>query len=183
MKKSITLILFVIIAFTLPVLISSDTKVILRALNKTDGTHFETLLMPGWLADLKLKKLGISDCTLSFAEENDTGPVINFLVAAYGGKRVSNERIETYIARFTQQGCSINEYGLAGMTPLHAAVLFAQPELVKILLNNNADMTMKIQRKDKRVDGMDPLKFAKFLLKSNDSQALKEIVNILQNQK
>ncbi len=183
MKKIITLILFVVIAFSLPVMISSDAKVILRALNKIDGARFETVLMPSWMADLKLKTLGVSDCTLTFSEKNDTGPVINFLVAAYGGESVSNARVEAYIAQFTKQGCSINEYGLAGMTPLHAAVLFAQPELVKILLNNNADMTLKIRRDGKRVDGMQPLKFAKFLLATNDSKALKEIVNILQNKK
>ncbi len=182
MKKIITLILFIIITFSLPVMISSDAKVILRALNKTDGAHLETILMPSWVADLKLKILGVSDCTLSFSGKNDTAPVINFLVAAYGGESVSNARIEAYIAQFTKQGCSINEYGLAGMTPLHAAVLFAEPEVVKILLKNNADMTLKIRREGKRVDGMQPLKFAKFLLATNDSKALKEIINILQKQ-
>ena len=183
MKKIITLILFIIISFSLPVIISSDAKVILRALNKSDGAHLETILMPSWIADLKLRKMGISNCKLSFDDNKDTVPVINFMVSAYGGESVSNARIEAYIAQFIKQGCSIDEYGLAGMTSLHAAVLFAEPELVKILLNNNADMTLKIRRDGKRVDGMQPLKFAKFLLATNDSKALKEIVNILQNKK
>lgn len=183
MKKIIILLLFIIIAFSLPVMVSSDAKVLLRALSKTDGANLETIMMPSWMADLKLTTIGIGHCTLSFADKNDTASVINFLVAAYAGEEVSNSRVVAYITRFVKQGCSIDDYDQAGMTPLHAAVLFGQPDLLKILLKNNADTTKQIRRKGKRVDGMQALQFAKFLFTSNITQERQDVINILQTHK
>jgi len=183
MKIIISLCLFVIIALSLPVMLSSDAKVILRAIHKTDGVSFETLLMPSWVADLKLKTFAIRDCNLVFSTNSNTGPVINFLVAAYGGKEVNNLRVAAYITQFAKQGCDVNAYDQAGMTSLHAAVLFERPQLVKLLLDNKADMRKKIQRSGKRVDGMQPLEFAKFLSTTNNHQALSDIINILRNKR
>jgi len=182
MKKIISLVvLLLVIGLSVPVLFSSDAKVILRALYQSDEVNLETIMMPSWIADIKLRVLGINECNLSFTEQNDTGSVINFLVSAYGGEGVDNARVEMYITQFVKQGCSINDYDIAGMTPLHAAVLFNQPKLVTLLLENKADVTKKINRSGKRVDGMQPLKFAKYLLTSNNSPELKEIIALLQN--
>lgn len=181
MKKIISLIvLFVVLGFTSTVMLSSDVRLILRALYQPEETDWKTMMMPSWLADFKLKTLGVKSCTLSLAEKNDSGAVINFLVSAYGGGGVDNVRVETYITRFVAQGCSINEYDMAGMTPLHAAVLFAQPKLVSILIDNDADVAKKISRSDKRFNGMSPLKFANYLQVSNDSQELRAIIKTLQ---
>lgn len=183
MKKIISLLLLLLVIFSAPVMLSSNATVLLRALHQTDEININTLMMPGWLADLKLRTIGIGDCSLSLTEKNDTGPVINFLVAAYADESVNKDRVKKYIRLFSRQGCSVNEYDLAGMTPLHAAVLFYQPELVKVLLANNADITKKINRPGKKVDGMQPLKFARYLAKSNSHQGLRDIINILQNRK
>jgi len=184
MKKIISLIiLFVVLGFFATAIFSSDVKLILRALHQPKETNWQTMMMPSWLADLKLKTLGVSDCKLSFTEKADTGPVIIFLVSAYGGEGVDNNRVKAYISRFVKQGCNVDEYDMGGMTPLHGAILFAQPEVVQLLLENNADVTKKINRPNKRVDGMRPLEFAKFLLASNDTQELRNIIVILQDSK
>ena len=164
-------------------MLSSDAKVILRAIHKTDGVSFDTILMPSWVADLRLKIFGIGNCNLAFSTNSDIGPAINFLAAAYGGKEVNNARVAAYITQLAKQGCDVNAYDQAGMTSLHAAVLFERPQLVKLLLDNKADMRKKIQRSGKRVDGMQPLEFAKFLSTTNNHQALSDIINILRNKR
>ena len=155
----------------------------IRAIYRTEVIDWKTIMLPGWLADKKLMTLGLKDCDLSFASNKDTESAISFLVAAYGGDHVDNSRVEAYIVRLVEQGCSINTLDEAGMAPLHSAVLFNQPKLVKFLLENGADMRTKINRPGKGVDGMQPLKFAKFLLATNDKQALKDSIKILKNKK
>jgi len=181
--NKVLFVLAVLLIMSMPVMFTSDAKLITRALHSTEPSSWQTMMLPAWLADFKIMKLGIKDCTLSFAKKKDTGPAISFLIAAYGGEHVDNSRVETYITRFIEQGCSVDALDQAGMTPLHAAVLFNQPRLVKFLLDNNADMRIKINRPGKRVDGMQPLKFAKFLLSTNDKQELKDIIKIFKNKK
>jgi ankyrin repeat protein len=181
-KKGLFL-LVVLTGFSLPVMLASDVKLILRALYQPKQFDWQTLILPSWLANAKLRTQGISDCDLSFSEKKDTGPVINFLASIYVGENVDTSRVEEYIAEFVSQGCSPDEYDLAGMTPLHGAILFSQPQLVELLLDNNADATKRIKRPGKRVDNMQPLKFAKFLLASNPTQELKDIINILQRKR
>jgi len=182
MKKTL-FILALLFIISMPVMFTPDAKLITRALYQTDTVDWQTIMLPAWLADKKLMTLGLKDCELSFDAEKDAGSAISFLVAAYGGDNVDNSRVEAYIIRLIKQGCSVDVLDEEGMTPLHSAVLFNQPDLVKFLLENGADMRKKISRPGKRVDGMQPLKFAKFLFASNDNQKLKDIIKIFKNKK
>lgn len=179
MRISVSLILIGFIVLSFPVLFASDTKLILRAIHKPDKNSFETLLLPDWLADLKLTTTKLDSCDLVFTDASDRVPVIHFLVSAYGGGGVNNERVKDYIALFAQQGCNINAYDSAGMTALHAAVLFAQPELIKVLLDNKASLRSRIRRPGKQVDGMQALNFARYLARTNDAPALQKVICIL----
>ena len=164
-------------------MLASDAMLIQRAIYQPKSLDWRTVMLPSWLADLKLMKSGVEDCRLSFSSKKDNMLVLSFLAAAYGSENADNEKIEAYIARFIKQGCSVNAFDKEGMTPLHLAVLYNQPELVKFLLENNAEQRKKIIRPGGIVNGMQPLKFARFLHASNDSQQLKDIINIFTNKK
>ena len=179
MKKVVSLVIAAMVVVSFPVLFASDGQLILRAIHDPEKTSFQTTLLPGWLADIKLRKVGINKCTLSFPGSADVTPVVNFLVSAYGGDGVNEERIKDYIGLFSRQGCSVNGYDRIGMTALHSAVLFAQPELVTVLLENNASLLSRIKRPGSQVNGMQPLKFARYLSKTNAAPALQQVISLL----
>lgn len=69
---------------------------------------------------------------------------IGMLAAAYGTATSDNARVRDAIRLLLQQGCDINQYSAVGLTPLHNAVLFRQPELLRFLLELGADDKLRV---------------------------------------
>ena len=100
--------------------------------------------------------------------------VIGAAIAAYDGSSANQKKvIRDLVAHLIEIGCSPNQYGETGFTPLMDAVLFGNPETVSMLLALGADPLLRVkaassgapssnqQRKD--LVGMTALEFAQWL--------------------
>ena len=92
-----------------------------------------------WSAYRELKQ--IAHCP--YLDDSPETPV-GLLVAAYGQQSNDSERVRETIRLMLNQGCDIDQYSAAGLTPLHNAVLFRQPELLRFLLEQGADPLLRV---------------------------------------
>lgn len=110
---------------------------------------------------------------------------IGMLVAAYGGSDSNPGHMRETIRLLLRQGCDINQYNAAGLTPLHNAVLFRQPELLRFLLSEGADPLLRVVPIPGRESGrgiahLDAYGMALVLSEKHpDDQAAREILELL----
>ncbi|MGH8560369.1 MAG: ankyrin repeat domain-containing protein, partial [Nevskiales bacterium] len=69
---------------------------------------------------------------------------VGLLTAAYGDSTSDTSRVLDVIRLLVKQGCDIDQYNASGLTPLHNAVLFRQPDLLRFLLEQQADPLLRI---------------------------------------
>ena len=133
------LFFFLLLVAVVPVLIVGDDLLIERALNVKRAGFFDSLLIPSFVARVKLSQQGEHGCTLPGSGQTGGKRVINFIVAGYGEPSTDDGYAKRLILDYQAYGCDINEYDATGLTPLHDAILFSQPEMVRFLLEIGAD--------------------------------------------
>jgi len=111
---------------------------------------------------------------------------VGMLTAVYGDPASDTARVRDAIVLLVKQGCDINQYSAAGLTPLHNAVLFRQPELLRFLLEQGADPKLRVipipgKPQGHRIAHHDAYGIALVLRKQfPDDAGLKEILELLQ---
>lgn len=112
---------------------------------------------------------------------------IGLLVAAYGRVDRDNARIQSLIRLMVGLGCDVNQYNASGLTPVHNAVLFRQPELLQFLLEQGADPLLRTVAVPGKATGqktanLDALGFALALQsRQPDEKAFGEMAVILKS--
>ena len=91
-------------------------------------------------------------------------PILNLLVSSYGLPDFDKAALQSALEAAVARGCDVNELGQAGLSPLHEAVLFNEPDLVRFLLAHGADIEQKIQRPDSAVHELNARQFLDKLL-------------------
>lgn len=76
--------------------------------------------------------------------ENSPETPVGMLAAAYGAADSDNTRVQDSIRLLVKLGCDIDQYNATGLTPLHNAVLFRQPELLRFLVELGADTRLRV---------------------------------------
>jgi ankyrin repeat protein len=102
---------------------------------------------------------------------------ISLLVSAHNSEdmKISRKRALNEL-EFALKKCNPNISGEAQpLLPINMAILFGDEEVVLLLINNNAKMDLKINRKGKEIDGMTPFEFANFLAEKEQDNDKKEI--------
>lgn len=74
----------------------------------------------------------------------------------------SDERLYRVLRHLIQRGEKVN-VSHDGITALHEAVLFGKPAYAEILLNHGADPYIRIQRPDRKHNGLNAFEFADLL--------------------
>lgn len=90
---------------------------------------------------------------------------VGLLVAAYDNAQSDAARIRELISLLQRQGCDIDQYNATGLTPLHNAILYRQPELVDFLIRQGADPLLRTiyvpgQASGQKTANLDALGFA-----------------------
>lgn len=116
-----------------------------------------------------------------YLEDSPETPV-GMLTAAYGTPESDTSRVQDTIRLLVKQGCDIDQYSAAGLTPLHNAVLFSQPELLRFLVEQGADTKLRViyvpgNNQGHSIANLDAYGLALVLRKKNpEDEALAEIV-------
>lgn len=115
--------------------------------------------------------------------EDEAGNIVNMLIAAHSQPGIDSETVLSALNEALKRGCSLNELDRAGLSPLAAAVLFNDADMVRFLLKHGADTSIKIHRPDSLVNGMNTFEFFDWLMinaaKKNDMRDRTEIQKIL----
>lgn len=78
-----------------------------------------------------------------YLPDSPEGPV-GLAAAAFDLHGSDRERVRETIALLVQQGCDVNQYSAAGLTPLHGAIIGRSPDLLRILLEQGADPRLRV---------------------------------------
>lgn len=105
----------------------------------------------------------------------------------YGLEGFGNDRVLRTASSLLAIGCDINERNTMGQAPIHEAVLYNEPEVVRFLLAHGADPTLTISMPQQSTSplmrhyaGMDAARFAAELdARAGDEAARNEIVTML----
>lgn len=103
-------------------------------------------------------------CYAVIVPGEEANPILNLLVASYGLPDFDKAALQSALEAAVARGCDVNELGHSGLSPLHEAVLFNEPELVRFLLAHDADIEQKIQRPDSAVHELNARQFLDKLL-------------------
>lgn len=108
-------------------------------------------------------------------------PALNFIVAGYGlnGLR-EREAILELSQSFINKGADINK-PWDGFTPLQAAVIANEPNLVQHLLKNGANTNLRLSRPGRPYDNMTALELAEYL-SSHKKREMDKVIKILKSQ-
>lgn len=172
-------VVFMLLVLAVPFMVVGDEYVIERALNIKRAGVLDSLLMPSFLARLKLNHQSELACTVPGGGENGNKPVINYIVAGYGEPTTDDEYAERLIVTYQASGCDINEYDTTGLTPLHDAILFSQPELVRFLLANGADPGVPTRTRRAWDHGLGAAEFALLIDDKKGTPESRTVVDIL----
>lgn len=90
--------------------------------------------------------------------------IVNQLVAAHHLPTIDGAQVMIALQEAVKRQCNMNERDKAGLTPLAAAVLFNDAEIVDFLLKHGAEIDAKIERAGSAVDGMNVSEFLDYIL-------------------
>ncbi len=128
------------------------------------------IVLPVLASEKSLKSIGLeasdsTGCYLSNGKEI-VGPTIGLMVAAYNDSQtiLKNDQIKKIILGAIESGCDINEPDRMGLSPLNAAILFNQAEMVTILLSKGANPKNKIVSPKPNLNGLNSYQFVDFLI-------------------
>ncbi|MDH2432554.1 hypothetical protein QCD60_08245 [Pokkaliibacter sp. MBI-7] len=116
--------------------------------------------------DIDLKSLGLTmvdknGCRLSDGSVEIS--TINLMTAAYDEPGLSRESVVRVIKKAIDVGCDVNEPDQIGVSPLNAAILYNQPELVSLFLSHGANAKAKMVSPKASINGLDSCGFLNLL--------------------
>lgn len=108
-----------------------------------------------------------------------TGPTIVLTAGLYHEPGFPRDRALQIIDVALAAGCSIEEPDEVGSTPLAAAILYNEPELVRFLLERGADPYLKLSSPKPYLDGRDAFEIVDFLMSKQPSQDRSAIQQVM----
>lgn len=106
-------------------------------------------------------------------------PAYNFLVSGYGMYGEANNRRTLELSELFIQKCADIDRVYKGFSPLNAAILSNEPELVQHLVLHGADPHKRVERPVSRFDGMAATEFAVALATHNPTLKPRDISKVL----
>lgn len=113
------------------------------------------------LAALGLKAVDKKGCHLS--DGSVEASTLNLMTAAYDEPGLSHDSVIRVISKAIDAGCDIDEPDQIGVSPLNAAILYNQPELVSLFLRHGANAKAKIVSPKASINGLDACGFLNLL--------------------
>jgi len=113
--------------------------------------------------------------------------VLGQTLRGYGLEGFDRHRVLATASHLIDLGCDIDQRSLTGHTPLHEAILYNEPDVVRFLLAHGADATVTIEVPDasesetlRLFSGLDSLRFVEALqAKSGHAENRDEILQLL----
>ena len=94
-----------------------------------------------------------------------------------GGK--CDKEILELLKHYIEHGAPLNYYDSLGYTALHLAVIFKKANFVRLLLENGANINLKVNNKKSKINGMSSIEIATLFSKKNNSKDLQTIIDLL----
>lgn len=111
--------------------------------------------------------LQLTDDTGCYVSDGEfVTPTIVLMTGAYNRPALDNGQVLGIINTAIAAGCRIDETDEMGMSPLNAAILYNEPELVALFLQNGADPYLKISSAKPSIDQLNSFEFLELLSKS-----------------
>lgn len=124
--------------------------------SESAGTSRE--IMPG---------LQLTDETGCYVSDGEfVTPTIVLMTGAYNRLALDNDEVLDIINTAIAAGCRIDKADEMGMSPLNAAILYNEPDLVALFLRNGADPYLKISSAKPSIDQLNSFEFLELLSKS-----------------
>ena len=102
--------------------------------------------------------------------DNSEMPLLHTAITARGlvGSAPEDlERMMRVVKLMVSRGEDLDQYW-DYYTPLHMAVMYCDPEIVRLLLSSGADAELPFTKAGSRAEGLNPLEFSRFLRSRND---------------
>ncbi len=132
-----------------------------QATTKKESASSANEIMPG---------LRLTDETGCYVTNGDfVTPTIVLMTGAYNSPTLDNDEVLDIMNTAIAAGCRIDEADEMGMSPLNAAVLYNEPDLVTLFLRNGADPYLKISSAKLSIDQLNSFEFLELLSKSMPS--------------
>ena len=106
-------------------------------------------------------------------------PTLTLMAAAYGESEARKGMALAQMKQALEAGCPVDEPDQMGLSALNGAILYDEPELVKLLLAHGADPKRKIVSPKTTVNGLDSFAFLDLLDKRDGKRDRKAIRALL----
>lgn len=106
-------------------------------------------------------------------------PTLTLMAAAYGESEARKDMALAQMKQALEAGCPVDEPDQMGLSALNGAILYDEPELVKLLLAHGADPKRKIVSPKTTVNGLDSIAFLDLLDKRDGKRDRKAIRALL----
>lgn len=109
-----------------------------------------------------------------------TSPTLSLMTSAFKDTSLDQFATLATISKVIDAGCPIDEPDAAGLTPLHAAIMYDLPELVELYLSKGADPGERIQAPGRPIDQLDAYAFAELMAADSKGETrIREIIALL----
>lgn len=107
-------------------------------------------------------------------------PTLTLMAAAYGESQARKAMALAQMKEALEAGCPVDEPDQMGLSALNGAILYDEPELVKLLLGHGADPRRKIISPKTTINGLDSFAFLDMLGKRDGKRDRKAIKALLE---
>lgn len=106
-------------------------------------------------------------------------PTLTLMAAAYSEAEARKEMALAQMKQALEAGCPVDEPDQMGLSALNGAILYNEPVLVKLLLEQGANPKRKIVSPKTTLNGLDSFAFLDLLDKRDGKRDRKAIGNLL----
>ncbi|SDH73655.1 hypothetical protein SAMN05216588_1075 [Pseudomonas flavescens] len=107
-------------------------------------------------------------------------PTLTLMAAAYGESPARKAMALTQMKEALEAGCPVDEPDQIGLSALNGAILYDEPEVVKLLLEGGADPRRKIVSPKTTLNGLDSFAFLELLGKRDGKRDRNAIRTLLE---
>ncbi|WP_207390765.1 hypothetical protein [Phytopseudomonas dryadis] len=131
--------------------------------------------------DFDLQAMDEQGCMLGNATAQ--APTLTLMAAAYGESEERKGMALAQMKKALEAGCPVDEPDQMGLSALNGAILYDEPELVKLLLERGADPRRRIVSPKTTLDGLDSFAFLELLGERDDKRDRKTIRKLLDDKR
>ncbi|TBV05921.1 hypothetical protein DNK34_11850 [Pseudomonas dryadis] len=131
--------------------------------------------------DFDLQAMDEQGCMLGNATAQ--APTLTLMAAAYGESEERKGMALAQMKKALEAGCPVDEPDQMGLSALNGAILYGEPELVKLLLERGADPRRRIVSPKTTLDGLDSFAFLELLGERDDKRDRKTIRKLLDDKR